>query len=156
MHAISFCFQYRQTADTSCTCRCRRHLPSDRSSNVSGAPSSGRGALAYKARQHNGIWATPPAFTMGQFPNLFSLLSPVYQRPKVFYLGSKQYDLVKLGLNTDSLEAHVVQTASTATSLSHFVTRSTGSFLCHQLNTRPCEAGSNSTGLAHSASSFCT
>ena len=60
--------------------------------------------LAYKARPHNGIWATPPYLHNGSVPNLFSLLSPVSERPKVFYLGSKQYDPVKLGLNTDSLE----------------------------------------------------
>jgi hypothetical protein len=37
-------------------------------------------------------------------PNLYALLSPVSERPKVFYLGSKQYDPVKLGLNTDPLK----------------------------------------------------
>jgi hypothetical protein len=60
--------------------------------------------LAYKARPHNGIWATPPYLHNGSVPNLFSLLSPVSQRPKVFFLGSKQYDPVKLGLSTDPLE----------------------------------------------------
>lgn len=57
--------------------------------------------LAYKARPHNGIWATPPYLHNGSVPNLFALLSPVSERPKVFYLGSKQYDPIKLGLNTD-------------------------------------------------------
>ena len=60
--------------------------------------------LAYKARPHNGIWATPPYLDNGSVPNLFSLLSPVAERPKVFSLGSKQYDPVKLGLSTDPLE----------------------------------------------------
>jgi len=60
--------------------------------------------LAYKARPHNGIWATPPYLHNGSVPNLFSLLSPVAERPKVFFLGSKQYDPVKLGLSTDPLE----------------------------------------------------
>jgi hypothetical protein len=60
--------------------------------------------LAYKARPHNGIWATPPYLHNGSVPNLFSLLSPVAERPKVFYLGNKQYDPVKLGLNTDPRE----------------------------------------------------
>jgi uncharacterized protein (DUF2235 family) len=60
--------------------------------------------LAYKARPHNGIWATPPYLHNGSVPNLFALLSPVAERPKVFYLGNKQYDPVKLGLNTDPLE----------------------------------------------------
>ncbi len=60
--------------------------------------------LAYKARPHNGIWATPPYLHNGSVPNLFALLSPVSERPKVFYLGNKQYDPVKLGLNTSPLE----------------------------------------------------
>jgi hypothetical protein len=60
--------------------------------------------LAYKARPHNGVWATPPYLHNGSVPNLFALLGPVSERPKVFYLGSKQYDPVKLGLNSDFLE----------------------------------------------------
>jgi hypothetical protein len=60
--------------------------------------------LAYKARPHNGIWATPPYLHNGSVPNMFALLSPVSERPTVFYLGSKQYDLVKLGLDTNPLE----------------------------------------------------
>jgi hypothetical protein len=62
-----------------------------------------RAPLAYKARPHNGIWATPPYLHNGSVPNLFALLSPVSGRPTVFYLGNKQYDPVKLGLNTDLL-----------------------------------------------------
>lgn len=60
--------------------------------------------LKYKARPHNGIWATPPYLHNGSVPNLFALLSPVSERPTVFYVGSKKYDPVKLGLNTDRLE----------------------------------------------------
>jgi len=60
--------------------------------------------LKYKARPHNGIWATPPYLHNGSVPNLYALLSPVSERPNVFYLGNKQYDPVKLGLNTDPLE----------------------------------------------------
>jgi hypothetical protein len=60
--------------------------------------------LKYKARPHNGIWATPPYLHNGSVPNLFALLSPVSERPKVFYLGSKYYDPVKLGLDTDALK----------------------------------------------------
>jgi len=63
-----------------------------------------RAPLAYKARPHNGIWATPPYLHNGSVPNMFALLSPVSERPKAFYLGSKQYDPVKLGLNTDALK----------------------------------------------------
>jgi len=62
-----------------------------------------RAPLAYKARPHNGVWATPPYLHNGSVPNLLALLSPVSERPKVFYLGNKQYDPVKLGLNTHPL-----------------------------------------------------
>jgi uncharacterized protein (DUF2235 family) len=61
--------------------------------------------LAYKARPHNGVWATPPYLHNGSVPNLYALLSPVSERPTVFYLGNKQYDPVKLGLNTDPLKS---------------------------------------------------
>jgi uncharacterized protein (DUF2235 family) len=60
--------------------------------------------LAYKARPHNGIWATPPYLHNGSVPNLYALLSPVSERPKVFYLGNKQYDPVHLGLDTEPLK----------------------------------------------------
>jgi len=63
-----------------------------------------RAPLKYKARPHNGIWATPPYLHNGSVPNLFELLSPVAERTKVFYLGSKEYDPVKLGLNTSFIK----------------------------------------------------
>jgi hypothetical protein len=63
-----------------------------------------REPLAYKARPHNGIWATPPYLHNGSVPNLFELLSPVSERSKVFYLGNKQFDPVKFGLDTSPLK----------------------------------------------------
>jgi len=63
-----------------------------------------REPLAYKARPHNGIWATPPYLHNGSVPNLFELLSPASERSKLFYLGNKQFDPVKLGLDTTPLE----------------------------------------------------
>jgi mono/diheme cytochrome c family protein len=63
-----------------------------------------RAILFYKARPHNGIWATPPYLHNGSVPNIYALLSPVSERPRVFYLGSKQYDPKYLGLNTDRLK----------------------------------------------------
>ena len=63
-----------------------------------------RAPLAYKARPHNGIWATPPYLHNGAIPNLFELLSPVSERSKTFYLGNKEYDPVKLGLDVAPLE----------------------------------------------------
>ncbi|MBZ5679144.1 MAG: DUF2235 domain-containing protein [Acidobacteriia bacterium] len=63
-----------------------------------------RAPLAYKARPLNGIWATPPYLHNGSVPNLFELLSPTSERSRTFYLGNKQFDPVKLGLNTDPLK----------------------------------------------------
>lgn len=59
--------------------------------------------LVYKARPHNGVWATPPYLHNGSVPNLFALLSPASERPTVFYVGKKQYDPVKLGLSAEPL-----------------------------------------------------
>jgi hypothetical protein len=63
-----------------------------------------RAPLAYKARPLNGIWATPPYLHNGSVRNLFELLSPAGERAPLFYLGSKQFDPVKVGLNTDELD----------------------------------------------------
>jgi hypothetical protein len=63
-----------------------------------------RAPLAYKARPHNGIWATPPYLHNGSVPNMFELLSPAAERSKVFYLGSKEFDPINLGLNNVALE----------------------------------------------------
>jgi uncharacterized protein (DUF2235 family) len=60
--------------------------------------------LVYRARPHNGIWATPPYLHNGSVPSLFALLSPVSERPTTFYLGRKEYDPVKVGLSTEPLK----------------------------------------------------
>jgi hypothetical protein len=63
-----------------------------------------RAPLAYKARPHNGVWATPPYLHNGSVPNLYELLSPVAERSTVFYLGNKEFDPVHLGLDTSPLK----------------------------------------------------
>ena len=63
-----------------------------------------RAPLEYKARPHNGIWATPPYLHNGSVPSVYDLLSPVSERPKHFYLGSKEYDPVHLGIDTVPLK----------------------------------------------------
>jgi mono/diheme cytochrome c family protein len=63
-------------------------------------PDGVRALLAYKARPLNGIWATPPYLHNGSVPNLYALLSPVAERPKIFYLGSREYDPVHVGYQT--------------------------------------------------------
>jgi hypothetical protein len=63
-------------------------------------PDGVRAPLAYKARPLNGIWATPPYLHNGSVPNIYALLSPVAERPKTFYLGSREYDPVHVGYQT--------------------------------------------------------
>lgn len=60
-------------------------------------PPAVKANLAYKARPLNGIWATPPYLHNSSVPNLYALLSPVAERPKKFYLGSKSFDPEKVG-----------------------------------------------------------
>lgn len=56
----------------------------------------------YKARPLGGVWATAPYLHNGSVPNLYEMLSPAYERDKVFYLGSRQFDPVRVGLVTNS------------------------------------------------------
>jgi mono/diheme cytochrome c family protein len=64
-------------------------------------PDGVRAVLQYKARPLTGIWATPPYLHNGSVPNLYALLSPVAERPTVFYLGNREYDPVNVGYRTD-------------------------------------------------------
>jgi len=65
-------------------------------------PNGVRAPLEYKVRPLNGIWATPPYLHNGSVPNLYALLSPVDERPKKFYLGSREYDPANVGYRTES------------------------------------------------------
>ena len=56
-----------------------------------------RDDLIYKARPLNGIWAVAPFLHNGSVPNLYLLLSPQSERPDTFWVGSKQFDPVKVG-----------------------------------------------------------
>jgi mono/diheme cytochrome c family protein len=67
---------------------------------------------AYKARPLNGIWATAPYLHNGSVPTLYDLLLPAsaapndppgtQYRPKTFYVGSREFDPVKVGFRTDA------------------------------------------------------
>jgi hypothetical protein len=59
---------------------------------------------AYKPRPLVGVWATPPFLHNGSVPNLYDLLSPVEERnarSKIFYVGSREFDPVKVGYVTE-------------------------------------------------------
>jgi len=57
----------------------------------------------YKARPLNGIWAAAPYLHNGSVPNLYQLLAPQSERSETFWLGSKQFDPVKVGYDTSLL-----------------------------------------------------
>jgi len=67
----------------------------------------------YKARPLDGIWATPPFLHNGSVPNLFELLSPVYERQAQFWVGNFEFDPVRVGYRSDKfpggflLDTHV-------------------------------------------------
>jgi hypothetical protein len=60
--------------------------------------------LAYKARPLDGIWSTPPYLHNGSVPSLYALLSPVAERPRTFFLGSRAYDPVAVGYSEAPFE----------------------------------------------------
>lgn len=53
--------------------------------------------LAYKARPMNGIWTGGPYLHNGSVPNLYELLLPADKRKKTFYIGSWEFDPIKVG-----------------------------------------------------------
>lgn len=56
--------------------------------------------LGYTSRPLNGIWASPPYLHNGSVPTIYDLLLPPAARPTSFFVGSRQYDPVKLGYAT--------------------------------------------------------
>ncbi len=58
----------------------------------------------YKARPLNGIWAVSPYLHNGSVPNLYELLSPQNERSNTFWLGTKQFDPIKVGHDPSELK----------------------------------------------------
>lgn len=58
---------------------------------------SEKALLAYKARPLNGIWAGGPFLHNGSVPNLYELLLPADKRSDSFYIGSWEFDPIKVG-----------------------------------------------------------
>jgi hypothetical protein len=59
-----------------------------------------RANLGYRARPHDGVWATPPFLHNGSVPNLYQMLVPASKRSPRFYLGSTRFDPVHVGYET--------------------------------------------------------
>ena len=85
---------------------------------VAAIPAAKKAAKAkfYKARPLNGIWATAPYLHNGSVPNLYELLLTQEERSKVFYLGNREFDPVKVGY-VATLEASDVPLFKFETSL---------------------------------------
>ncbi|MBS0156448.1 MAG: hypothetical protein JSS38_17830 [Nitrospira sp.] len=75
--------------------------PSDRDRFNGHRPNLLQAKEIYKARPLNGIWATPPFLHNGSVPTIYSLLSPVEERPKTFCLGNREYDPEQMGYRTE-------------------------------------------------------
>ncbi len=54
----------------------------------------------YKPRPLAGIWAAGPFLHNGSVPTIYQLLSPADERDKKFYVGTRDFDPVNLGLST--------------------------------------------------------
>ncbi len=63
-------------------------------------PAIWRATAQYLARPLNGIWATGPYLHNGSVPTLYDLLHPE-QRPAKFKTGSREFDPVKIGYQSD-------------------------------------------------------
>jgi hypothetical protein len=60
--------------------------------------------LGYRARTHDGIWATPPYLHNGAVPNLYQMLVPAERRSRKFHLGSTRFDPKHVGYETVGFE----------------------------------------------------
>lgn len=60
-----------------------------------------RGRRVYRAKTLVGIWATAPFLHNGSVPTIYDLLKPAAFRPVTFPTGQREYDPVKLGIQTD-------------------------------------------------------
>jgi len=59
-------------------------------------------AAQYKPRPLAGIWAAGPFLHNGSVPTIYQLLSPVEERDKKFFVGTRDFDPVNLGLSTQA------------------------------------------------------
>lgn len=74
--------------------------PAQQKAFAKGRPDDWRGTDKYAARPLVAIWATAPYLHNGSVPTLDDLLKPAKDRPRTFYVGSREYDPAKLGYVT--------------------------------------------------------
>jgi hypothetical protein len=59
--------------------------------------------FAYYVRPLDGIWATAPYLHNNSVPSLYDLLLPASERPKSFFVGSREYDPKRVGFRYDAM-----------------------------------------------------
>jgi hypothetical protein len=67
-------------------------------------PNIFRAPVAYPARPLDGYWATGPFLHNGSVRTMYDLLSPIEERSKWFWIGSREFDPVHLGFRNDPVE----------------------------------------------------
>jgi len=72
----------------------------------------------YKPRPLAGIWAVGPFLHNGSVPTIYQLLSPADSRDKKFWVGTRDFDSVNLGLSTRPLSkgGFLLETSATGNS----------------------------------------
>ena len=65
----------------------------------------------YGTRALHGSWATAPYLHNGSVPTLYDLLQPSAKRPASFPIGSREYDVVKLGLTIEGVDGWMFNVA---------------------------------------------
>jgi hypothetical protein len=63
-----------------------------------------RAPLAYPARPLDGYWSSGPFLHNGSVRTMYELLSPVGERAKSFWIGTREFDPVYLGFRNDQIE----------------------------------------------------
>jgi hypothetical protein len=77
----------------------RNNYPPDLISKFEGnRPNCLQSGKGYKARPHDGVWATAPYLHNGSVPTLWDMLSPVEERPDYVILGDVEFDAAKVGV----------------------------------------------------------
>lgn len=71
------------------------------SKTYTGSFDDGADPRSYKARPLTGIWATAPYLHNGSVPTLADLLTDEKKRPTKFHVGSRRFDPVKVGYQTE-------------------------------------------------------
>ena len=82
------------------------------------------GRSVYRAKTLVGIWATAPFLHNGSVPTIYDLLHKAADRPVAFQTGTREYDPVKLGIQTDATKAALAPGQSSFT----FDTRQPGNW----------------------------